>query len=200
MGRPTKEYSEATQTLIKTTREDYIRVSDGEMVTLDNIHKVVYGQKNFWKCYLMDFLAVLGIIDNKQLDVFIYICENTNQTTNLFIGTYDKIAKDVGCARGTIAKIMKKLQAHNFVKRVQNGLWFVNPDLLMKGNDNKRQMLLSYYNSEEPVNSLTFARTKQKPLTPEDDINAVTDIPTQSVESVLEGQMSLLEGENNTND
>ena len=181
LGRPKKEFSEASKTLIKTTREDYIRVSDGELVTFDNISKVVYGQKNFWKCYLMDFLAVLGIIDNKQLDIFVYICENTNPTTNLFIGTYKKIAQDVGCSQTTITKIMKKLQDHNFIKRVQNGLWFVNPDLLMKGNDNKRQMLLSYYQSDEPVNKITYSRTKQKELAPGGE-EAVTEISEKTIE------------------
>ena len=44
---------------------------------------------------LNGFLTVLGIIDNKQLDIFIYIAENTNQSNNLFIGTYKQIAKDV---------------------------------------------------------------------------------------------------------
>lgn len=182
MGRPKKEYSEATQTSIQTTRKQYIDAETGELVTMDNIKKIVYGQKNFWKCYLMDFLAVLGIIDNRQLDVFIYICENTNQSNNLFIGTYKKIATDVGCSKDTIAKIMKKLQEHNFIKRVQNGLWFVNPDLLMKGNDHKRQVLLSYYQSDEPVNQITYSRTKQKELDPKKDETAITDIEEKSIE------------------
>ena len=149
---------------------------------MDNIQKVVYGQKNFWKCYLMDFLAVLGIIDNKQLDIFVYICENTNPTNNLFIGTYKKIAQDVGCSETTISKIMKKLQDHNFVKKIQNGLWFVNPDLLMKGGEHKRQMLLSYYQSDEPANKLTFARTKQKALMPGSDETAFTEIPEKTIQ------------------
>ena len=164
MGRPKKEFSEATNTLVTTKREEYMRISDGEIVTLDNIQKVVYGTKAFWKCYLMDFLAVLGIIDSKQLDVFIYICENTNPTTNLFIGTYRKISGDLGCSLDTVAKITKKLQAKGFIKKVQNGVWFVNPNLLMKGNDKKRQILLSYYESDEPINKITMSRTKRTAL------------------------------------
>ena len=189
MGRPKKEFQESTGTLIQTTREEYMNIRTGEMVMFDNIKKVVYGQKNFWKCYLMDFLAVLGIIDNKQLDIFVYICENTNSSTNMFIGTYAKIARDVGCSETTIAKIMKKLQEHNFIKRVQNGLWFVNPDLIMKGNDNKRQMLLSYYQADEPVNQLSYSRTKQKAIEPGDDPNAIVDIPTKTVEQNATAQL-----------
>ena len=87
---------------------------------VDQITKMVYGQKNFWKCYLMDFLSVLGILDSKQVDVFIYIVENTNQSNNIFLGTYNKIAQDVGVCRQTIATIMKKLQEHNFIKKLQS--------------------------------------------------------------------------------
>lgn len=98
----------------------------------------------------MDFLTVLGIINSKQLDIFIYIVENTNQATNMFIGTYKKISKDVKVSSKTIASIMKKLQENNFIKKVQNGVWLVNPNILMKGNDHKR-----------PIDEITFQRTKQ---------------------------------------
>lgn len=145
------EYISQTQTLVGQKKRELVDTQTGEVIWVDQITKRTYGTKNFWKCYLMDFLTVLGIIDSKQLDVFIYIVENTSQGNNMFIGTYSKIAKDVGVCRQTIATIMKKLQENNFIKKVQNGVWLVNPNILMKGNDTKRQILLSYYESEEPV-------------------------------------------------
>ena len=104
----------------------------GEIIVVDQISKRIYGQKNFWKMYLMDFMSVLGIIDSKQLDIFIYIAENTNPSTNTFIGTYKKISKDVNVSQPTISTIMKKLQANNFIKKVQNGVWLVNSDFIEK--------------------------------------------------------------------
>lgn len=148
-----------TQTLIGERKRTLVDTETGEEILVDQITKRSYGTKNFWKCYLMDFLAVLGIIDSKQLDIFVYIVENTNQTNNTFIGTYSKISKDVGASRQTIATIMKKLQVNHFIKKVQNGVWLVNPNILMKGNDRKRQILLSYYESDEPVDKMTFSRT-----------------------------------------
>ena len=59
---------------------------------------------------------------------------------------------------------MKKLQDNNFIKRVQNGLWLVNPNILMKGNDTKRQILLSYYQSDEPINEITIERIKRQQI------------------------------------
>lgn len=158
------EYISQTQTLVGQKKRELVDTQTGEVIWVDQITKRTYGTKNFWKCYLMDFLTVLGIIDSKQLDIFIYIVENTNPSNNTFIGTYKKISKDTGCSSRTIATIMKKLQENNFIKKVQNGVWLVNPNILMKGNDTKRQILLSYYESDEPVDQMTFSRTKQKAL------------------------------------
>jgi DNA-binding transcriptional regulator YhcF (GntR family) len=160
------EYISQTQTLVGQKKRELVDRETGEVIWVDQITKRTYGTKNFWKCYLMDFLTVLGIIDSKQLDVFIFIVENTQQANNTFIGTYKHIAKSVGVSEPTISKIMKKLQENNFIKKVQNGVWLVNPNILMKGNDTKRQILLSYYESEEPVDQISLSRTKQKEIKP----------------------------------
>lgn len=151
-------YVQETQTLIGERKRELVDRDTGEVIIVDQITKRVYGTKAFWKVYLMDFLMVLGIIDSKQLDVFIYIVENTDPSRNVFIGTYKEIAKNCSVSEPTIAKIMKKLQKNNFIKKRQQGVWYVNPNILMKGNDTKRQILLSYYESEEPVDELSLRR------------------------------------------
>lgn len=159
-------YQQATQTVIGTKKRVLADVETGEKIVVDQITKRVYGVKSFWKIYLMDFLTVLGIIDSKQLDVFIHIVENTNQSNNMYIGTYKDIAKACHVSEPTIAKIIKKLVANNFLRKKQNGVWYVNPNILMRGNDTKRQILLSYYNSAadgEQEESLTVTRTVQEP-------------------------------------
>ncbi len=184
------EFDPSSNTKTIINREEYINVATGELTTIDSVSKYTCGVKNFWKCYLMDFLTVLGIIDNKQLDIFVYIAENTNPSTNLFIGTYSKISKDLNVSRPTISTIMKKLQENNFIKKVQNGLWFVNPNILMKGNDKKRQILLTYYQADDPVEKLTVARTRQKQVELENLKNTeyikTHEIPEARQTSILE--------------
>lgn len=165
------EYISQTQTLIGTKQRELVDVETGEQILVDQITKRVYGTKNFWKCYLIDFLQVLGILDSKQCDVFIYIVENTNQATNVFLGTYKKIATDVGVTEATISKIMKKLKEHGFIKMIQNGAYLVNPNILMKGNDTKRQILLSYFESDKPIDAISYSRTKKKPIPTDDEID-----------------------------
>lgn len=165
------------KTVITSKQRELIDRETGELITVEQVNKLVYGTKNFWKCYLMDFLSILGIIDNKQVDIFIYIVENTNQSNNVFLGTYKKISEDVGCSSATIARIMKKLQENNFIKKLQNGAWLVNPNILVRGDDTKRQILLSYYQTKAPINQITMSRTKRKPIPLVQSKKEIEEIP-----------------------
>lgn len=149
-------------TVVSSKRLELMDISTGERIEANQVIKVAYGTKNFWKCYLMDFLSVLGIINDKQLDVFIYIVEHTDQNNNTFIGTYKKISADVNVSEPTIAKIMKKLQENNFIKRAQSGVWLVNPNIIMKGDERKRQILLTYYNKESSKKGAANERIETK--------------------------------------
>lgn len=143
------QYISDTQTLIGTQRKRLIDEDTGERIEVDQITKRALGQKQFWKIYLMDFLQVLGVIDSKQVDILIYILENTEQANNTFIGTYDKIQKAVGVSRPTIATVMTKLQANGFISKVQNGVWQVSPNIMMKGSEHKKRILLNYYDDSQ---------------------------------------------------
>ena len=94
------EYIRDTQTLIGQKKRELLDIASGEIIHVDQITKRTYGTKQFWKVYLMDFLSVLGIIDNRQLDVFIYIAEHTEQANNTFIGTYSKITQPTQAHQG----------------------------------------------------------------------------------------------------
>lgn len=184
---PPKIYEKNIQTVYNHSQKELYDPETGEVVLVDNIVKTSANMKSFWKCYLMDFLAVLGIIDNKQLEVFIHVAENTKPSDNIFIGTYRKIAENTNTSVSTVQRIMKKLQENNFVRKIQNGVWFINPNILMKGSDTKRQILLSYYLDEE--NSTKIERIPNaKPLKPE--IN-----PSNSNEKLL-GEPLFKEGKN----
>ena len=49
------EYQSETQTLIGQKKRELIDAETGEVIHVDQITKRVYGTKNFWKMYLMDF-------------------------------------------------------------------------------------------------------------------------------------------------
>lgn len=150
------QYSEETKTLIGTSVETWINESTGERAVIQSIHKRIYGSKQFWKVYLVDFLQILGVLDSKQVDILIYILENTEQANNTFIGTYTRIQKEVGVSAPTVAKVITKLQEKGFLRKVQNGVWQVSPRIMLKGNDHKKQILLNYYREDEKEKETDF--------------------------------------------
>ena len=154
-------YNEDTQTITRSRVRLLTDDETGEKVPAEEVKKYCFGAKQFWKVYLMDFLAILGVFDSKQVDVFIYIVENTSSSNNLFIGTYAKMHKDLNISEVTIAKTMKKLYEHNFIKKVQNGVYQVNPAIMIKGNERKQHMLISYNKADEPIAKITKAKTKK---------------------------------------
>lgn len=143
------EYNSNTQTLIGTKKKTLVDQETGEVIEVNQITKRAYGQKQFWKIYLLDFLQVLGILESKQLDVLIYILENTNSSTNTFIGTTAKIAEKTNISIATIKRTFKKLQEQEFLIKVQNGVYQVSPLIIMKGSEHKKQLLLNYYCDDE---------------------------------------------------
>lgn len=161
------EYASNSQTLIGTQRKRLQDLDNGDIIEVDQVTKRVLGQKQFWKVYLIDFLQILGVLDSKQVDVLIYILENTEQANNTFIGSYRDIASNVqtakdgkGVALETVRKVMKKLQDSGFVKKVQNGVYQVSPTIMMKGSEHKKSMLLNYY--DDSMKEVAATTTKKE--------------------------------------
>lgn len=146
------EYVSQTQTLIGQQRKRLQDLDTGEYIEVDQITKRAYGQKAFWKVYLMDFLQVLGGFEYKQLDVLIYILEHTDSSTNTFIGTYRAIAQKVGVSYDTVSRTINLLISKDFLKKVQTGVYQVSPAIILKGSDHKKQLLLNYYDDGDNKN------------------------------------------------
>lgn len=117
-----------------------------------------------------DFVNVFGVKENKQVEIFLYILNHCDPETNIFIGTYKKIASDVKCSETTIAKIMKKLQQCDFIHKVQNGVWEVKTDAL---------------NEKSGLNTLISAAG-----------NSLTSTNTSNLSSVNNSQVSVSQYDN----
>ena len=143
------EYISNTQTLIGTKQRRLIDEQTGEVFEVDQITKRSYGQKQFWKVYLLDFLQILGVLESKRLDVLIYILENTEQANNTIIGSQRDIAKNVNVSLDTVSRIMKKLQDKKFIVQIKRSVYQISPLIMMKGNEHKKQLLLNYYQEQE---------------------------------------------------
>lgn len=138
-------YDEKTNISYLSKTRRYIDEDGNEGIETE-IYKKIYGSKHFWKVWLSDLLNTLGLINNsKQLDVVLYVLENTQQSNNLYIGTIRKTAEETGISYRTVATIFKKMQDVDMIRKQQSGVYKVKPTLLMKGDDNKKQRLIIEY-------------------------------------------------------
>lgn len=119
---------------------------DGNEGTQTEVYKKTYGGKHFWRVWLGDLLYTLGLINNsKQLDVVFYVLDNTDPSNNLYIGTIRKTVEKTGISHGTVSAIFKKMQEVDMIAKQSNGVYKVKPNLLMKGDDNKKKRLVVEY-------------------------------------------------------
>lgn len=165
INQPKHVYTDSDGVTKITIGEKTRRLADidtGEVVDVTQVTKVVHGTKQFWKLYLTDFMKVLDIMESKQLDVLIHILENTDDKSNLYIGTYKQISKRCNVSEPTIATVMRKLQKAGFIARKQNGVYRISAKFLHKGNERKQAILLSYFNSEQENNNFHEEHEEKK--------------------------------------
>jgi predicted transcriptional regulator len=150
-----KKVRKKTQTIIGTQR--YINADTGEILETTVIEKEVDRDFNFHKIWLNDLMSVLNLIGGKKLDILKYLLSEMRTQDNTISVTYTKIQEKLNTSRKTIAETMKILQEANFITKVQNGLYMVNPDVIVRGNGKKRDALMIKY--VEAKNEPTTTKT-----------------------------------------
>lgn len=125
--------------------ETYIHHETGEVKEMKVI-SVEERDANFHKLWLGHIIDALDMIGNKKLKILTYVMQNLN-SENQFIMTYRKLEKELGVSRPTIVQTFKTLQEANFLKRVQSGVFQVNPNAIFKGGKGKRLSVLIEYNN-----------------------------------------------------
>lgn len=130
-------------------REDYLNTQTGEIESF-NVTTVEERDFNFYKVWMKSFIVTLDIVGNQKTRLCMWIVENINRDNQL-IGTMRDIAKQTGMSLETVRITIKILLDADFLRRVQNGVYIVNPDIVYKGTYNARMGILTKYNSAERV-------------------------------------------------
>lgn len=99
----------------------------------------------FAKIFPKTFIPVLANLEGKQVQVFAYILEMMKPADNLFLAPYSKIEKDLHLSHQTVVKAMAVLKQTDFIRPISNAQWMINPNMYIKGNDNKRYVLHKIY-------------------------------------------------------
>lgn len=144
------KYDKNNQIKYITKVTKYKDESGEQEIQETEIFKKYYGNDQFWKLFLNDFLQAMGLISNsKQLDVILYIMKNLQSENNIFIGTYKNIEKETNISYKTIATTFKKMLENNFLEKKQNGVYQVSAKILIKGSQiKKNRLIINYENTK----------------------------------------------------
>lgn len=100
---------------------------------------------NFHKIWLEHIINSLDLIGNQKTRLAFWILDNLDRENKLTM-TYRQIAEKSGISLDTVRVTMKALIESNFLQRINQGAYRVNPDTVFKGSRNGRLNVLYQYN------------------------------------------------------
>lgn len=129
--------------------EEYINTRTGELEQMQ-VTSVEDRDFNFTKMWMKNFISTLDIVGNQKTRLCFWIIDHVDKENRL-IGTYRTIASQSGMSLDTVRITMKLLMDADFMRKAQNGVYVINPNLVFKGTRNARMNVLNQFTSAEYV-------------------------------------------------
>ena len=126
---------------------DELYTKDGEAVPVQ-ISQIEDRDFNFHKLWLQMFINGLNKIANKKMKLAFWIIDHLDKENKL-VYTFRRMAEETGLSIDTIIRTMKELQNGDppFLKKLQSGVYVINPDILYKGNHQSRMGVIYQFGS-----------------------------------------------------
>lgn len=123
--------------------QTYIDRNSGEIVDMDVI-TIEDRDFNFMKFFLVNLLNQIDEVGNKKTQVMFFIIDNLDKNNMLFMNQTE-IAEETGIGRKTVNEAFKILENCNFIRKIRDGKYQINPDSVFKGGkENRKRVLLDY--------------------------------------------------------
>ena len=129
---------------VKIGKMDITDAETGEIRSVNKmeIKSVDFNWNKIWLGHLLDVLDVIG---NKKIAVMNWLLENRNPKNNEVSTTQRIVSDTMNVSLQTVSDTFKALQDANALKKVRNGLYLLNPDIIwVGGNDDRMDILLTY--------------------------------------------------------
>ena len=143
-----KELQVSTKLLKSIEIIEYIDEESGEVEEMQHI-TLQDKDFNFEKIWLMHLFQSLQALGNKKLIVALYLM-SIRDKDNMIYKTYEEMRQDILISRGTIIETIKILENEDFIKKIRNGKYQINPNIIFKGDNKKRMNVMMTYQKEEP--------------------------------------------------
>lgn len=130
-------------------KETYINANTGELQEMQ-VTSVEERDFNFHKVWMKSFIATLDIVGNQKTKLCFWIIDNLNKENQLCY-TYRQISDKTGISLDTVRITMRILLDADFLRKRNQGVYIVNPDIVFKGTRNGRMNILTQYNEAEHI-------------------------------------------------
>ena len=108
--------------------EEYINTRTGELEQMQ-VTSIEDRDFNFTKMWMKNFISTLDIVGNQKTRLCFWIIDHVDKENRL-IGTYRTIASQSGMSLDTVRITMKLLMDADFMRKAQNGVYVINPNLV----------------------------------------------------------------------
>lgn len=119
----------------------------GEVIEVDKLYRK-QTSGNFHKAYLIQLISMMDLIGGKKFQVVNYILDNIQWSNNTLIATVKELVQATETSKQTVIATLKLLEEGNIIKR-RTGALMLNPELLMRGDDQKQKYLLLEFGNFE---------------------------------------------------
>jgi len=103
----------------------------GEVDELD-LYLTKGGAKGWNQTYPQEFARLLSFIGGQQAQLLSWMILNRNGD-NLVLESVASISEKAGISKSTSARTLKALQSRDFLRKVKNGMYMVDPRLVSWG-------------------------------------------------------------------
>ena len=144
--------------------ETYINQKTGELQEMQVID-IEERDANFHKLWLGHILQSIDLIGNQKTRLAFWILDHLD-SNNLLPMTQRQIANKSGISYQTVSRTLQALIDSNFLQRINQGAYRVNPDVLFKGGKTARMNVLLQYHESESIESKRVTAIELLPLKP----------------------------------
>lgn len=123
----------------KYINADTQEVEDFEVINIED------RDFNFHKIWLQHIISSFELIGNQKIKLAFWIIDHLDRENKLTM-TYRQIADKSGISLDTVRRTMQCLLDTDFLERINQGAYRVNPNMIFKGTRNNRLNVLYQYN------------------------------------------------------
>ena len=148
-----------TTGLIKV-KEHLIDKQTGEITIKENIE---LRDKNFYKFWLQNFMSYINSEFQISHQVFFLLIEKMDKHNKLNM-TIDELSKKIKINKRTLYRELNELKRFNLIRKIKNGTYMINPDVIYQSTSENRNIAVLEYNNLKEPKALIKEKERQKKI------------------------------------